>query len=296
MTFSDENNPIFPSAQVLPIKTGTIYVVLTCGLSECVWMTSNDSDVIRIHSYIIANIPDSYSETFSLMRMSSNGVNYSTAHVHIHAQVITQSPTSTISPLVAIAIVLLIFIIILAAISIPIPLFIFFYMKKRNTMERLKLSVIDIKEFHLYENAPRPNSSTKKHLNFPVTSNPRYTTIDEASMIPLRTMNEHKQSGYQNIVFESTCTRTYEETNETNGIPNNELNPITPHDGYIPMSSLKVEKKFVPKFILIKEFPATYQQYITSGIGKDSLFHAEFTNLNEDARISGILETEEAES
>ena len=292
MTFSDIDNPIFPSAQPVPILTSTRYIVLTCNLPKCVWKLSNDPDVITIDSYIIPEISDSYSRTFSLMRMTSNGVSYSTAHVQIHAQVVTQSLSS--STLIAVGIFALVLIVIFAAISILIPLCIFFYMKKRNTIKRPKLSVINKKEFHCYENASRPNSSAKENLNFPVTTNPEYMTIDEASMIPLRTMNEQKQIGYQNIVFESTCTRTYEETNETNGMPNNELNPTTPHDGYLPTSSLKVENKFVPKFIPTKEFPATYQQYITSGIEKDSLFHAEFTNLNEDARISGILETDEA--
>ena len=130
MTFSDENNPMFPSAQALPIKTGTIYVVLTCGLPECAWMTSNDSDVIRIYSYIIANIPDSYSRTFSLMRMSSKGVNYSTDHVHIHAQIVTQSPSSSIW--VAVGVIVLILMITFVAVTIFIPLCIFFCLRNRT--------------------------------------------------------------------------------------------------------------------------------------------------------------------
>ena len=129
MTFSDENNPMFPSAQVVPILTGTRYIVLTCSLAECVWMVSDDSDVIPIHSYIISEILDSYNRTFSLLRMTSSGVSYTTAHVHIHAQVASQSPSST--TLVVAVIIVLILIIALASITIFIPICVFFY-RRRN--------------------------------------------------------------------------------------------------------------------------------------------------------------------
>ena len=116
-------------------------------------------------------------------------------------------------------------------------------------------------------------------------------TIDETTMIPLEPLNEPKQKVYQNIAFESTLTQRYEIINETNTMePNNELNHTTPQGDYVPMSSVKEEKKFVPKFIPTKQFPDTYQQYLASGIENDSLFSIEFTNLT----INVDHETDEA--
>ena len=71
-----------------------------------------------------------------------------------------------------------------------------------------------------------------------------------------------------------------------------ELNPIVPYEKYVPMSSVKEEKKFVSKSIPTKEFPATYKQYVASGIENDSLFSMELTNL--EARVHVELETDEA--
>ena len=201
MTFSDTNNPMFPSAQEILILTGTTNVVLTCSLPECIWMKSDESDVTTIDSYIIPEISDSYSKIFSLVRVTTDGVSYTTAHVHIRAHVVTQSPSnSTLVTGVIIALVLVITLV--AIIIIIIPLCIFFYRKKRKTTKHPEPSVDDKPKSHSYENIPQPNpSTTKEYITLPYTPNPDYMTIDETTMIPLEPLNEPKQK-----VFESTLT------------------------------------------------------------------------------------------
>ena len=283
---------MFPVAQEIPILSGTRYIVLTCSLSECVWMISDDSDVITIDSYIIPEITDSFSRTFSLLRMTSTGVSYTTAHVHISAHSVTQSSSN--SALVAAVIIVLILVIILVTIAILIPLFIYFYVKKRNTNKGPKPSVFTKSGDPGYENLSELHSPSKEYIDLPTNSNPQYMTIDETSMIPLESENDQKQRGYANLKDDLTYTNPYEQISERNMETDIELNPVVPSERYVPMSSVKGEKKFVSKFIPTEEFPATYQQYVASGTEKDSLFSVEFTNLNEDVRINVMLETDEA--
>ena len=279
LTVRIQRNHKFPSPQGVPIPTGTTNIVLTCSLPECICMKSDESGVTTIDNYIIPEISDSYSRTFSLVRVTTDGVSYTTAHVHIRAQVVIQSPSnSTLVTEVTIALVMVITL--EAIIFIIIPLCIFFYRKKRNTIKRPEPSVDDKPKILSYENIPQHNPSiTKEYITLPNSPNPEYMTIDETTMIPLEPLNEPKQRVYQIIAFESTLTQRYEGMNETKSVePNNELNHTTPQGDYVPMSSVKEEKKFVSKFIPTKEFTDTYQQYVASGTENDSLFSIEFTN------------------
>ena len=292
MTFSDANNPIFPSAQQVSILLGTTDVMLTCNLSECIWIVSNEASVITMQTYTISVITDSYNADISLMRMTDIGVAYSTAHISIISMNNeTQPQLSIIS--VVVVILVLILIISLAAIAVLISIFIYFYVKKRKTNKQPKPFVLTKEENPGCENLSEFHSHSKKYINLPAESNPQYVTIDETSMIPLESDIERKHREYANITNESTYTTPYEEINERNMKKDIELNPI-PYEKYVPMSSVKEEKKFVSKSIPTKEFPATYQQYVASGIDKDSLFSLEFTTLNEDATINVEFETDEA--
>ena len=119
-------------------------------------------------------------------------------------------------------------------------------------------------------------------------------TIDETSMIPLESENDRKQRGYANLKDDSVYTNLYEEISERNMETDIELNQVVPYERFVPMRSVKEKEKFISKFIPTKEFPATYLQYVASGTENDSFFSVEFTNLNEDARINVMLETDEA--
>ena len=113
-------------------------------------------------------------------------------------------------------------------------------------------------------------------------------TIDESSIMPLDSEYQQKQREYQNLANAPSNTAPYEE------IPETDNTTSIPYERYVPMSSVKEEKKFVPRFIPIKQFPATYQQYVASGIDKDSLFSVEFTSLNEESEINIVPPTTEA--
>ena len=293
MTFSDANNPIFPSPQEISIIVGTTDVILTCSLSECIWMVSNEASVITMQTYTIPAVANSYNADISLMRMTDIGIVYSTAHISIISVSNETQPQSSII-LVVVVVIVLILIISLAAIAVLIPLFIYFYMKKRKRNKQPKPSVLTKDGYPGYENPSELHSPSKECIDLPTNSNPQYMTIDETSMIPLESENEQKHKEYANLKNESAYTRPYEVINERNMKTDIELNPIVPYERYVPMSSVKEGKKFVSKFIPLKEFPAIYQEYVTSGIDKDSIFSLEFTTLNEDARINIELETDEA--
>ena len=291
--FSDANNPIFPSAQQISILLGTTDVILTCSLSECIWMISNEASVITMQTYTIPTINDSYNVDISLMRITDMGVTYSTAHISI-ISVSNEAQPQLSSILVALVIFVLILIISLAAIAFLIPIFIYFYMKKRKTNKQPKPSVSTKDGYPGCENLSELHSPTKEYIDLPANSNPQYMTIDETSMIPLESENEQKHREYANIMNELVYANTHVQISERNTETDIELNPIVPYEGYVSMSSVKEGKKLVSKSIPTKEFPATYQQYVTSGIERDSLFSLEFTSLNEDTRINVELETDEA--
>ena len=291
--YNDANNPIFPSAHEISILVGTTDVILTCSLSECIWMISNEASVITMQTYTIPTINDSYNADISLTRMTDIGVTYTTAHISIISMSNETQPQLSII-LVAVVIIVLILIISLAVIAVLISIFTYFYMKKRKTNKQPKPFVLTKEDNPGCENLSELHSHSKKYINLQSNSNPQYMTIDETSMIPLESENEQKHREYANIKNESTYTTPYEQINERNIKSDFELNPIVPYDGYVLMSPVKEEKKFVSKFIPKKEFPAIYQQYVASGIDRDSLFSLEFTTLNEDARINIVLETDEA--
>ena len=293
MTFSDANNPIFPSAQQVSIHLSTTDVMLTCNLSECIWMISNEESVITMQTYTIPAINDSYNADISLMRMTDIGVTYTTAHISI-ISMSNAAQSLSFSILVVIVLMLLILVIVLAVIAVLIPLSIYFYMKKRKTKKQPKPSVSTKDGYPGCESLSELHSPSKEYIDLPANSNPQYMTIDETSMIPLESDNEQKHREYANLKNKSAYTSPYEQINERNMKTDIELNPIVPYERYVPMSSVKEEKKFVSKSIPTREFPATYQQYVASGIEKDSLFFLEFSNLDQLARINIELETDEA--
>ena len=133
---------------------------------------------------------------------------------------------------------------------------------------------IPAKEGHLsYKKISKIPS--KEYIELQTDPNPQYMTIDESSIKPLDSEYQQKQCVYQNLANAPSNIAPYEE------IPETDNTTSKPYEGYVPMSSVKEEKKFVPRFISIKQFPATYQQYVASGIDKYSLFSVEFTKYFE---------------
>ena len=212
--------------------------------------------------------------------MTSIGIEYTTAHIYIHKGAFpTQTPSNSFL-VVTIVIILIIFIIVILIIVILIPISVFLYRKKHksaNTAKRPKHSIPTKEGYPDYQNLSEEPS--KEYIELQADPNPQYMTIDESSMLPLESEYQHKRE-YQNLANSPTYTGPYEE------IPVTDKKASKPYEKYATMSSAKEEKKFVPRNIPIKQFPATYQQYAVSGIDKDSLFSVEFISLEEGSKIN----------
>ena len=137
-----------------------------------------------------------------------------------------------------------------------------------------------------YDNVKYLEFNDIVETNF-TNTNPQYMTIDESSVVPMELEYQPKQREYQNLANVPMYTGLYEEIPETGS------KASTLYEKYVPMSSVKEEKKIIPRFIPMKQFSAIYQQYVASGMDKDSLFSAEFTSLEEGSKINVELTSNE---
>ena len=180
MTFSDATNPTFPTAQEVAILTGTKTIVLTCNLPECVWKISDDSDTISVRTYVITEIY-SYNRTFSLMRETSNGINYTTAHINIHAQ-INDSTFPTDSALLF-PIIIVVLVILFATIAIINLICIILCMMKRRSTKTTKRPKPS--GFPGYENMAERQSPQNEFIDLQVIQHPGNVYNEDTSLTGL---------------------------------------------------------------------------------------------------------------
>ena len=253
MTFSDATNPTFPTAQEVAILTGTKTIVLTCNLPECVWKISDDSDTISVRTYVITEIY-SYNRTFSLMRETSNGINYTTAHINIHAQ-INDSTFPTDSALLF-PIIIVVLVILFATIAIINLICIILCMMKRRSTKTTKRPKPS--GFPGYENMAERQSPQNEFIDLQVIQHPGNVYNEDTSLTGLD----------PDIEGNSTYANPYEKIPKEEG------------------------KKFVSVFIPINEFTTTYQQYMETETDEDSVFSVEFSYLKIHSKINTELENE----
>ena len=121
--------------------------------------------------------------------------------------------------------------------------------------------------------------------NIKESSSHNYMTIDEASIVPLETERdviiEERDPYYSNLVRKPIKTGQQEQIKRTKTKEYVLLGENIPYEEYTPMHSMQNEPKFLTKAIPGKEFPATYKQYIESGMGQESCFKKEFELLHE---------------
>ena len=297
---------MFPSPQQVTIPQETQDVSLTCNLTQCMWKIQLE-DRTYTETMSLYNIPifDEGNEgTYSLIRETNSGRNYSTARVSIQVQLIPMEQ-SLINPLLPIIIVVLIITAIVIAFIVVITILCLFIVKKRKknsnaiqfssntkshkSKERIELfhSNLTSRETNTgYANLSSLQSpQTKEYINLPANiSGAEYMTIDETSLIPLEPeiiTRSHKRSYYSNL-----ANLPPNENNDK--IEENkdyvETNPSQPHDYYTLMSVVKEEKKFVSNYIPAKDFSNIYQQYVASGVGNNSLLSVEFQALNVESK------------
>ena len=287
---SDVKNQLFPSAQEIEIPSGTEKVTLSCSESDCEWMIESANsriENVNANPYIINKITEDNEGTYSLIKNTPTGKEYLTARVYI---CVKSSGTTISSPSITIIVIAIISIIIMMICLVVITICIILCVWKRRTPSPFAKHSISTKEGNPgYENLSKIHS--KEYIELQADPNLQYMTIDESSMIPLESENQQKRREYQNLANAPTYTGPYEEIPETH---NTATEPSKPYERYVPMSSVKQEKKFIPSLIPLKQFPATYQKYVASGIDKDSLFSVEFINLTEASSINVECETDEA--
>ncbi|KAI6657349.1 RyPTPR4a [Oopsacas minuta] len=296
MSFSDVNNLMFPSPQVISILQGTKDITLTCSLPECEWMISNQEDTMIKSTYIIPQL--TFSENISLIRSTSYGVKYTTAHISIQLVTTPTNPTEAVTniPLITIVIinVLLIMAIIVATIILT-PIFILLCVKIRRQSNKAKLSEHSNPTYSniggrggypSYENQPEANQQTKEYIDLSTYPNREYVITNETSLTTLdETINPNERG------FAYFSNIPHEIVNETEQSGNSEMKN---YEKYTPMSPIIENKKFTAKFIPMKDFPIKYQQYVESGIGEDSSLSVEFQKLNEESKKTVVLESDNA--
>ena len=268
MSFSDANNPMFPSPQEIRILEGTKNVRFTCSLYNCLWSISHKSDTITADAYTIPELTSAFIGGISLKRVTSSGTLYTTAHISIY---VIQQETESINSITFILIIVLLVILIVIIIAVIIPAFIFLFMKRRKSPggNSPQISKSGGEAFPGYVNLTAMNSAGKDH-----NINPDYSTIDETSLVTSVTQ-ENNMPAHSESYVEITPAQNGEYTEMKQG-NTYEYPTVTPNmENYGKLSS---------KFIVTENFPVVYQHYVESGIGKNSLFTMEFQKLNEHSK------------
>ena len=292
---------MFPSPQQVTIPQETQDVSFTCNLTQCMWLIQlEDRTYTETMSHF--NIPrfgDGNEGTYSLIRETNSGRNYSTARVSIQVQLIPMEQ-SLINPLQPIIIVVLIITTIVIAFNVVITILCSFIVKKRKKSSKAIEIYLNIKsnesneriELHQSNLTSREANTfcanlsslqspqTKEYINLPVNiSGAEYMTTYETSLISLEpeiNIQTPKNSNLANLPPNENNDKIEENKDYV------ETNPSQPHDYYTLMSVVKEEKKFVSNYIPAKDFSNIYQQYVASGVGNNSLLSVEFQALNEE--------------
>ena len=258
---------------------------------------------------------------YSLILQTILGFNFTTAHVFIHMTPdITQTPLSTIiAPILTITLV--IFVIILTS-SILIVIFIRNFIRKKNIFDGIGADQIPLPDAGellliesqdqirpIFEHDPhllkgnntiehdsifiaRPN---KEFADIFTNKNPEYMSIEETSLIPVESdikMEKAERSYYDHIAMDPICEDNYDQIKEKKQYSN--ISHCERYENLTPMTVHREDRKFFAKYIPAKDFTATYQQYVASGMGNDSLFLVEFKALNEETKKNVEPESYEA--
>ena len=275
MSFSDANNPMFPSPQEIRILEGTKDIRFTCGLDYCFWNISHQIGLIASDTaYTIPELTSAFNGNISLKRFTSTGKLYTTAQISIYA---IQHETESNNTTVFISIIVLLIIVIVITTFITIPVCILLCMKRQK-------STGDCRP----KNSKEGGEAFPGYVNLTAANRSDYMTISEISLVATDTQEKTKpksmlapSQSYINIT--PTQKREYVNMEQEN---TEDYTVMTPQEENCT--------KLSPKFISTENFPVVYQQYVDSGIGRDSLFSIEFQKLNEHSNHVCILEQNDA--
>ena len=318
-TFSDANNLKFPSPQQLSIPEGTQNVLLTCNLTQCMWVIQLKNEIFRV-SVSLNKIPifgEKNEGNYSLLLQTNKGINYTTAHVYIRVAINSTQQlfrNLIISIIIGALIILAIVISSIAIITIIIRIF------NRNTKFLPPIIPLpDVNEkpqnhFPMRANFRHSNKRDKplSHVNlmacevFPNTTiqepinsidiplddaNLEYMAIEETSLISLEPQLKIRPF-YHNIGMEPIDEDNYDQIKEKKEYAN--MSQCESYENCAPLNVPKKQKKLVINYIPAKDFPAIYQRYVASGRENDSLFAVEFQALHEESKKNVEPESDEA--
>ena len=210
-------------------------------------------------------------------------------YVHLQQIPSVQSSTSFLIPII----IVIVIIVIICVIATLIVALVYIVKKKMKSSERTmfdkrkKHSSVTSREGNTgYANLADLQSPTKEYIELPYNpSGTEYMTIDETNLIPfeIETGNQATTGPYySNLANLPSNEGNYEMIRENQDCVQRKTSQSYEH--YTPMSTVKEEKKFVSKYIPAREFPATFQQYIATGVGDGSLLSVEFRALNEESK------------
>ena len=320
-TFSDVTNPYFPFPQRITLQEYTENITFTCSLDECVWLiqlVNPKIQTLTMSTYKIPSFTKMYEGNYSLLRTTNSGKTYTTAQLFVSLITVPTQQSASL-PFIPIIIVVLVIICIIILIIVLIPICIKICGNKRelfhskqfkneNTESPLRRGQHNTKCSKIsqsniigsggcsgYENLAKIQSPAEEYIELSVNTNvAEYMTIDETSMLPLdiETKVHNVEGPYYSNLANKHSDGNYEQIKENSEYM--ELNQSEPYERYTPMSAVKEKTKFVAKYIPSKDFPATYQQYVISGMGIESLFSVEFQALNEESKKNIEPESDEA--
>ena len=320
-TFSDVTNTFFPSPQQIRFQEYTENITFTCSLDECVWLiqlVNSKIQTLTMPSYKISSFTKMYEGNYSLLRTTNSGKTYTTAQLFVNLITVPTQQSASL-PFIPIIIVVLVIICIIILIIVLIPICIKIFGNKRelfhskqfkneNTESPLRRGQHNTKGSKIsqsniigsggcsgYENLAKIQSPAEEYIELSVNTNvAEYMTIDETSMLPLdiETKVHNVEGPYYSNLANKPSDGNYEQIKENSEYM--ELNQSEPYERYTPMSAVKEKTKFVAKYIPSKDFPATYQLYVISGMEIESLFSVEFQALNEESKKNIEPESDEA--
>ena len=158
---------MFPSPQLVQIPEGTRDVMLTCNLTQCMWMVQlkNRDYTVVMSPYSIPILHQENEGNYSLIQETNTGQQYTTAHMYIHVQLNPASQPSS-SLLIPIVIVVVVIIAIVIAFVVIALIFIIIFLKKKKSSSATDTNESPRKLIPLTTNK---SDSTKRDVPSPST-------------------------------------------------------------------------------------------------------------------------------
>ena len=277
MSFSDANNPTYPSPHRISIPESTKDIKFTCNLPECVWIISSHNYTITTSSYNIQELTQESNGIISLFVMTST-VSYYTARVSI--QVTPQLfLIKNISIIMSIAAVITLFSVTLILLCVTCICL----CRKRNTTvltnggvdvegDIIHAIVIQDEQIAVEETIKNSETISVRSVTIMPKTGPDQQEIENIVILNNNTTELHI------AVQENTHTENgndaeeviYEDMSETGGVsPEN-----TTYENRIMIE--------YPSYISVQDIPMIYQHYVDSENEENSLFLTEFRKLKQE--------------